>query len=414
MRESTEKAHYAWRIFAACCIIFGSVSGMFINCRGIYFAEASASLGVSTGTYATYLIPYGISAAVLFPLASRIFRKGNIKITLAAFLSAYCAMAMLMGRVNTMRQCCIVAVIQGSVGGVLALYVLPYLIKNWFAAKQGTVLGIAAMFSGVIAVIMNPVTQKLIAEYGWRNTYCIVAVAIWLLSVPAVLLWVKRQPADIGLMPYGMSSTAAPEAERDSIPPPPAHRESAKALSLAVFIVSAIWGSTSGYAQQLSAYSATINVGAAAASYVVSFCMLGNLGGKVVFGAMNDRAGVVKTSITASLMLILSFVLMYLGSIRIPLLFVGALLNGISMPLLSVQVPLLAGRAFVDKNEYAGKYSYICAMNCLISTASSGLISKTYDIFGSYFYVFSVSVGLLAIAIILLGLNNRHLKTQDI
>ncbi len=54
---------------------------------------------------------------------------------------------------------------------------------------------------GAGAVIMPPLAGRLIALFGWRTAYASVGAAALFLSVPAVLVFLKETPEQMGLLP---------------------------------------------------------------------------------------------------------------------------------------------------------------------------------------------------------------------
>ena len=408
MKRKRRSFNYAWKIFAACCLLYGSITGMIVNCRGIYFLPASAELGVTPGTYSSYLFYYGVSACLAFPFAVGALKRFPIKPVLSIYILVFCAATFLMGQARTIWQCRLLGGIQGLAGGVLSLYILPYLIKNWFYQKQGTALGIAAMLSGLLAALMNPLIQQFSARASWRQAYMWTALAAAALSLSAVLLWVVRQPADLGMLPYGLTSREVSPGKSAV----PGKKHGAKDIALVV-VVCAVWSSSVGCTQQLSSYSAAIELGAAAGSAATSLCMIGNVSGKLLLGVLNDKIGVMRASTLTIGAIFSSYCLLLYGAYFPSAFFIGAFLNGLSMVLLAVQTPLLVSWTFQEKNEYSTVYMRVCAINCLITSCSSAAIGRLHDIFGTYAVGFCISGGLLLFSLILLLVCRRVFDGRD-
>ena len=53
------------------------------------------------------------------------------------------------------------------------------LISFWFVRKRATAIGIASMGQGLGALIMVPMTQLLINNFGWRWTFVVTVVCCW-------------------------------------------------------------------------------------------------------------------------------------------------------------------------------------------------------------------------------------------
>lgn len=86
----------------------------------------------------------------------------------------------------------------GGVGSVLSATVA----NRWFVARRGLALGILNSASSTGQLIVIPLFMALIVTAGWRLGSFLLAV--WALClIPLVFLWMRNDPADIGLEPYG-------------------------------------------------------------------------------------------------------------------------------------------------------------------------------------------------------------------
>jgi MFS family permease len=82
------------------------------------------------------------------------------------------------------------------------------LISFWFVRRRATAIGIASMGQGVGALVMVPLTQILIDQFGWRWTYVVTGSILLLILVPANALFQRRAPQDVGQFPDGAASPA--------------------------------------------------------------------------------------------------------------------------------------------------------------------------------------------------------------
>jgi MFS family permease len=86
----------------------------------------------------------------------------------------------------------------GGVGSVLTATVG----NRWFAARRGFALGILGSASSTGQLIFLPFFMAMIAYSGWRiGSMTLIIIAIILL--PLIYLFMRDDPADVGLEPYG-------------------------------------------------------------------------------------------------------------------------------------------------------------------------------------------------------------------
>src|ERR1700745_598144 len=92
----------------------------------------------------------------------------------------------------------------GAVGSVL-----PATVGNrWFVAKRGLALGILGSASSTGQLIFIPLFMAMITYAGWRlGSMVLILVAIVLL--PCIYLFMRDDPADVGLEPYGAADANA-------------------------------------------------------------------------------------------------------------------------------------------------------------------------------------------------------------
>ncbi len=105
-------------------------------------------------------------------------------------------------------------------------------VLKWFVHNRGKAIAFSALGIPLGALIFIPLTQILIASRGWREAWVILAVLTTAIVVPLSLIFVRRQPEDMGLRPDGAPSTH--KHSLDSTPPTIVHDEVAWTLHEAI------------------------------------------------------------------------------------------------------------------------------------------------------------------------------------
>ncbi len=80
-------------------------------------------------------------------------------------------------------------------------------VARWFVRRRGQALGIATAGLSAGGIVFAPLVERLIASFGWRVAFAVLGVLALVLVLPPVLLWMRRDPADLGLLPDGLSAT---------------------------------------------------------------------------------------------------------------------------------------------------------------------------------------------------------------
>ena len=110
--------------------------------------------------------------------------------------------------------------------GVIGTFGIPGLgysvisptVAKWFVRHRGKATGIATAGLNAGAVVLTPLILFLIHQFGWRSAWFFLGFVPWIVVVPPSLLWLRRQPEDMGLLPDGDTRTDASEADETREP----------------------------------------------------------------------------------------------------------------------------------------------------------------------------------------------------
>lgn len=94
----------------------------------------------------------------------------------------------------------------------------PSIANRWFSARRGLALGILTNANATGQVIFLPVLMALIVTFGWRVGSMFLA-AVALVMIPLIALWMRDDPSEVGLEPYGSKGRQTPAGGESSAPP---------------------------------------------------------------------------------------------------------------------------------------------------------------------------------------------------
>ena len=83
----------------------------------------------------------------------------------------------------------------------------PSLISKWFVQKRGRAMAIGTMGISAGGVIIAPIAGLTISGMGWRAGWLALSIVTILAIVPAAILFIRRSPEDVDLLPDGEKST---------------------------------------------------------------------------------------------------------------------------------------------------------------------------------------------------------------
>jgi len=79
-------------------------------------------------------------------------------------------------------------------------------LSNWFIRRRGMAIGLAASGIGLGILVVVPLTQRLIAAYGWRAAYFILAGILAAVVAPLNYFFQRQRPEQMNLKPdFGAS-----------------------------------------------------------------------------------------------------------------------------------------------------------------------------------------------------------------
>ena len=90
----------------------------------------------------------------------------------------------------------------------LGFYWIPIMsiLPRWFIRKRASMMGIIASGIGVGQLIFPPAVNWLISAYGWRTSFLVIG-GTTIVIIMAVAQFLKQDPGQMGLSPYGESES---------------------------------------------------------------------------------------------------------------------------------------------------------------------------------------------------------------
>jgi MFS family permease len=178
---------------------FGVFYPSILNDMGWGRASTAGIFSVSMLVYA--VVASGVGAAFDWLGPRRLFPLAAILLGLGFFLCS---------RITSLWQFYLYyGVIVGT--GFTALGFIPHvsLTARWFERRRGLATSLVLAGTGVGSLIFAPVSEMLIAHYGWQQSYLIYAVLVPTVLIPVILIWHRSHPEDLGLHPDGASQQTA-------------------------------------------------------------------------------------------------------------------------------------------------------------------------------------------------------------
>ncbi|MFC1915063.1 MFS transporter [Chloroflexota bacterium] len=278
------------------------------------------------------------------------------------------------------------------------------IVSNWFKERRGTALGITATGVGAGGLVLAPlIGGYLIPTFGWRAAYLALAVLVWALFIPLVLL-IRTKPSDMGLYPDGIEVSQI-NAVNESPTSSPEELTLKMALTTPTFWLIGlsfllITFAGNGIVQNQVPHLEDIGFPSAIAAATLGGIGFGSIAGKLFFGWLCDRMPAkYALRIALSLVLVSIVILMSIKLASPPaILWLYAIILGFC---LGSVIPVMS--MLVSNNFGLTSYGAIFGMlNLLqnIGTATGPLMAGyMYDARNTYHEAFVIFIILCAIAL---------------
>ena len=196
--------YYGWVIVGVGFLAHIASAFSISSTLAVFLKPLSADLGISRGTFS--LIRSGeilIGAAAAPVVGTLIDRYGGRWLMAAGGLISGAGFICL-GQARDFIQFMLVRWLLVSPGdSLMGSLVVNVSIARWFVRMRGRALAIAGMGHGLTKVCMPVIAAALMVYVGWRGSWMIFGVFALLLVVAPALLFMRRSPEEMGLLPDG-------------------------------------------------------------------------------------------------------------------------------------------------------------------------------------------------------------------
>jgi MFS family permease len=274
-------------------------------------------------------------------------------------------------------------------------------VANWFYLKRARAMGLVAMSVPLGASALSLVYQFFVAHYGWRSAFLALGVSLWVLVVIPGVIFLRRQPEDLGLNPDGVSvltphadALSTREKRQTAVAESNwSRRDAMQTRALWLLVASTFFASlgTGGIAFHTVAYFTDNQIAPGVAAGALSVMALSGAMGNGLWGALAEwihprRLSIVTMLISAGAVALL---MQARGLLAV---YVFAVLFGLNARGAAVLTQILLGR-------YFGRRSFGAISSILDPFHKGGLglgplfAGMAFDFSGNYQIIFAIFLG---------------------
>ena len=384
------------------CLLVMSGAGNFVY--SLFVKPLEADLGWSRGDIMVGFTIFFVMMGVASPIVGRIVDRHGARAVIPAGALVMGLGFVLLSLMNELYLFYFAYVLVGT--GAAAMGVVPAsaVVSNWFRRKRGTAIGLMSAGIGAGGLILSPIVGYLIPHLGWRNSYLVLAVIVWISIIPLCLLVIRTKPAEKGLYPDGLKA-----AEATAMIEPLASDSSGLSLRMALttpafWLIAAAFLSSNfsnmGAIQAQVPYLDDIGFPTGTAAAALGAVGLGSGIGKIFFGWLCDRIPPkYACAIGLCLQLVAIFMLMNVGPASpMAMVWLYALTLGFSvgswLPTMSMLVSTSFGLAC-----YGAIFGVVNFIQNIGTGSGPLMAGYLYDSMHTYHWAFVIFAALYAIAI---------------
>lgn len=205
---------YGWWVVIGGLLIMATCYTAFVNCIPLFQTHIVRDLDITVGQFNTGVSLCTVVAVFASLVIGRLTDRYPAR-ALGAFTIVTSAVALVgLSMIQAVWQLYVLCIVAGMVVVAGTRLLVSVVISNWFTLKRGLAVSIALSGSGVGGVILSPITSAVIASYGWRVAFLVLAAICLVAALPVTLAAFATRPSDKGLAPYGAGCSEQTKADR--------------------------------------------------------------------------------------------------------------------------------------------------------------------------------------------------------
>ncbi|MFC2060850.1 MFS transporter, partial [Chloroflexota bacterium] len=168
-------------------------------------------------------------------------------------------------------------------------------VSKWFVEKRVLALGIINSGISVGQMFLPPIVASYIVGNGWRPAYIMLAIIVWVVTVPAMMLLGRNPPQGVGVLHHGRSARDSAEVKAGE-PIQPREWTAKQATKTAQFWMLTITGFVLAagcyfIAVHIVACATDLGITTTSAALILTCVSVGNILGKLLVWPIAVRIG---------------------------------------------------------------------------------------------------------------------------
>lgn len=213
---------YGWYIVAACFLLCMLFAGSGFYSFSIFIQPVESEFGWSRGAVSLTMSIYLIVGGLMGPVVGRLIGRFGPKRVMYACAAGAGACFILVSQTFSLWYFYLLYALLAAMVSGIGVVPVSNLMANWFVRRRGTATGIALVGISAGGLVMAPLVGMITVHFGWKASFVVIGMAVWLFAIPIVHFIIKDSPAKMGLLPDGdkQGINATPAAQPDTAAAP--------------------------------------------------------------------------------------------------------------------------------------------------------------------------------------------------
>jgi MFS family permease len=380
----TQRERQGWIIVASLFVVLMFVFGSGYNTGGLFFPFLLKHFGWPRAQLSTLQgLALPISAGISAPLIGWLLDRVEARVVMVAGAIMTGVSFLIASRVDSFGPLFGAYVLLGVGIGASTLLPCALVIANWFGARRGLAMGLAFAGTSLGGAAMTLVGSFAIARGGWREGYVALAIPMFVVVIPLVIIVVRTRPPQAEGVTVAQASNALPGFEL---------REAFRCRSFWMIAASQFFFAAvaAGTGLHLITYLTEVGYTAKFAAGMMSLAYVFAAFGKLGMGLFADRVSA-RIALTCNFLAACVGMILIFGAARTSVLIPFVLIFGLTLGAPLVLVPMLVAESLGLKRfgSIGGIAGVFNTLGAFVGPVGAG---KIYDLSGSYLPAFEVFV----------------------
>jgi predicted MFS family arabinose efflux permease len=392
---------YGWYVVAGGFVAQLVVVGFFTYAVSLLVVPVREEFGVSLEQVMYSLTVGTLAGFVVAPLAGAMLDRFSVRWLMSAGMFCFAAGMWALARSDSITAFVMIFGITMAVtNGLGASMAASTVVSRWFTSSRGRALGVAAIGTSAGGIIMPALVTWGLARGDWRSMLETLALLTLVIVLPFVFLTVRGKPADMGMLPEGMSSTEALTSEGGpalgflDILRNPAYWSIGCSLG-------ALFCAYTAVLANLTPYATGLGHSTGSASSLIMVLAVCSFVGKILFGFVADKINL-KLALWIAMLLVLAAFLVLAVQPRFALIVVATCLLGLAtggmLPVWGAMMARVFG--LISYGKAMGLMGPLITLSVMPGFT---VIGRLYDSTGNYQLALLVFAGLMVFAALALA-----------